>query len=101
MVRWAFDTLEIGITKDKKQIKKAYALLVKKYHPEEQPERWSKIHEAYEAALRYADGMETEPRGDSWSEEQEAYSENVEAEYGYGQMFEEAFRRARLSFTAA
>ncbi len=90
MVRWAFDTLEIGITKDKKQIKKAYALLVKKYHPEEQPERWSKIHEAYEAALRYADGMETEPRGDSWSEEQEAYSENVEAEYGYGQMFEEA-----------
>ena len=90
MVRWAFDTLEIQITKDKKQIKKAYALLAKRYHPEEHPEEWSKIHEAYEAALRYADGNGAEPREDIWEEEQEEYTENVEAEYTYGQMFQEA-----------
>lgn len=90
MVRWAFDTLEIQITKDKKQIKKAYALLTKRYHPEEHPEEWSKIHEAYEAALRYADGNGAEPREDIWEEEQEEYTENVEAEYTYGQMFQEA-----------
>lgn len=48
----AFRILEIDVTDDKKVIKKAYAELVKKYHPEEYPEKWQEIHEAYETALK-------------------------------------------------
>lgn len=50
-----FQILEIEPTEDKKAIKKAYARLVKQYHPEEQPERWKEIHDAYEAALHIAE----------------------------------------------
>lgn len=51
----AFRILELEPTSDKKKIKKAYAALAKKFHPEEQPEKWEKLHSAYEAALNYAD----------------------------------------------
>ena len=49
-----FQILEIEPTNDKKEIKKAYAKLVKRYHPEEYPEEWKKIHDAYELALKIA-----------------------------------------------
>lgn len=48
----AFRILEIDVTDDKKAIKKAYAALVKQYHPEEYPEKWQEIHAAYETALK-------------------------------------------------
>lgn len=47
-----FRILEIEPTNDKKEIKRAYARLVKRYHPEEFPEEWEKIHGAYEQALK-------------------------------------------------
>ncbi len=50
-----FAILETEPTEDKKEIKKAYAKLVKKYHPEEYPEKWKEIHDAYEAALARAE----------------------------------------------
>lgn len=50
-----FRILEIEPTDDKKAIKKAYAKLVKQYHPEEYPEKWKDIHEAYETALKLAE----------------------------------------------
>lgn len=53
--RSVFQILDIEPTDDKKVIKKAYANLVKKYHPEEQPEKWKEIHDAYETALKMAD----------------------------------------------
>lgn len=46
----AFRILGIEPTDDKKIIKKAYAQLVKKYHPEEQPDEWQRVRNAYEAA---------------------------------------------------
>lgn len=55
MVRRAFNILGIEVTTDVREIKKAYAALVKQYHPEEHPAEWAKIHEAYQAALEYAD----------------------------------------------
>lgn len=51
----AFDVLEIEQTTNKKKIKKAYAELVKRYHPEEFPEEWKIVHDAYEAAIKWAD----------------------------------------------
>lgn len=52
-----FRTLEIAPTSDKKAIKKAYAGLVRRYHPEEYPEEWKRIHDAYERALKIAEYM--------------------------------------------
>ncbi len=54
MVQWAFDTLNIAVTKDVSQIKRAYAVLARKYHPEERPAEWTRLHEAYQAAMEYA-----------------------------------------------
>ena len=53
-----FQILEIEPTNDKKVIRKAYAGLVKRYHPEEFPEEWKKIHDAYEQALKLAEHVQ-------------------------------------------
>lgn len=49
-----YDILGIDRNADTKTIKKAYAKLVKRYHPEENPEEWKRIHDAYELAMRNA-----------------------------------------------
>ncbi len=51
---YIFEILEIEPTYNSKKLKKAYANLVKKYHPEEYPEKWKEIHDAYETALSLA-----------------------------------------------
>ena len=45
--------LGIAPTRDKKEIKKAYAKLTKMYHPEENPEKFKKIQEAFQACMHY------------------------------------------------
>lgn len=55
----AFKILEIDVTDDKKEIKKAYARMVKKYHPEEHPKEWQMLHDAYERALKGTYGAGT------------------------------------------
>lgn len=47
--------LGIEPTTDKKAIRKAYAAKTKVIHPEEKPEEFRQLHEAYQAALGYAD----------------------------------------------
>ena len=49
----AFKILEIDPTDDKKKIKIAYSEMLKKYHPEEFPEMFMKINEAYRVALEF------------------------------------------------
>lgn len=46
----------LGISEDagRAEIRKAYAELSKKYHPEEHPDEFQKIHEAYQALIRGA-----------------------------------------------
>lgn len=53
-----WDVLQIEPTTDKRAIKKAYACRSKEIHPEERPEEFRALYEAYQAALRYAS-----PRG--------------------------------------
>lgn len=66
-MRDPFKVLGIEPTSDKKQIKKAYAKLAARYHPEEYPEKWQEIHEAYEAAIQFASAI-----GEGvWTEEEE------------------------------
>ena len=49
----AFKILEIEPTDDKKKIKIAYSKMLKKYHPEEFPEMFMRINEAYRIALEF------------------------------------------------
>ncbi len=51
-----FEILGIEPTKETRVIKKAYAAKVKNCHPEEEPERWKQLHDAYEQAIKYAKG---------------------------------------------
>lgn len=53
-----YEILGIDRNADTKTIKRAYAKLVKQYHPEEYPEEWERIHNAYECAMRIATGGE-------------------------------------------
>ena len=43
--------LGIEPTSDKKEIKRAYAKLLKQYHPEENPEEFKQIQAAYQKCL--------------------------------------------------
>ncbi len=46
--------LQIEPTKELKKIKHAYAVLTKQYHPEDNPEKFEEIQEAYQRAVAYA-----------------------------------------------
>ena len=50
----SFRILQIEPTNDKKEIKIAYSKLLKKYNPEDYPDLFIKIQEAYETALKYS-----------------------------------------------
>ena len=49
-----WDTLGIELTTDKKVIQQAYAEKLKIYHPEENPEEFQHLQEAYRSAIKYA-----------------------------------------------
>ena len=50
----SFALLEIDPTDDETAIKKAYARKIRKIHPEENPDEWKKIRDAYETLLNSA-----------------------------------------------
>jgi len=52
-IREAYSTLGLKEGADIKDVKKAYASLIKQYHPEEHPEEWKKIHDAYTFLCNY------------------------------------------------
>jgi len=52
-----WQTLGIEPTTDKRAIKRAYAKMLTKYHPEDQPEMFQQVQKAYESALLYADSQ--------------------------------------------
>lgn len=49
-----WEVLGIVPTTDKSVIKRAYAALAKKYHPEQYPEEFLNLRNAYESAMDYA-----------------------------------------------
>lgn len=55
----AWEVLEIEPTSDKKEIKKAYARLLKQYHPEENPEEFKQIQAAYQQCLHQDQEIES------------------------------------------
>ena len=69
-----WEVLGIEPTQNKKEIKKAYAKLLKQYHPEENPEEFKQIQEAYQQCLHSEQDIE------SVSYKQEERTENMEIE---------------------
>lgn len=53
-----WDILGIPSTTNQKEIKHAYAKCAKKVHPEEHPEEFMRLNEAYRLALQYAKSMQ-------------------------------------------
>lgn len=105
----AFRRLKIEPTKDRKVIKRAYAAMAKKYHPEEQPEKWLRIKEAYEIALRGCDrenegaestGKVNPAQGQQQKETEEPWqSEKEEEQERSGELNEEEEREFNRLFT--
>lgn len=84
-----WDILQMEATTDKREIKKAYARRAKEIHPEEKPEEFQMLYEAYQRALGYASFSggkgqqvsfdmprkepEREPESEKTAEEQDEY----------------------------
>lgn len=65
-----WEILGIEPTSDKKEIKKAYARLLKQYHPEENPEKFKKIQAAYQQCLHSDQEIESV-----------SYEQNIESKH--------------------
>ena len=48
-----YTILEMEPTDNIKDIKRAYAKVIRKYHPEENPEEWKRVHDAYTQLIDY------------------------------------------------
>lgn len=62
--------LGIEPTEDVSVIKKAYAKKLKLFHPEEDPQGFQRLREAYESALQYSKWMKQEERQEEQAESQ-------------------------------
>ncbi len=58
-------------TRDLGAIRRAYARAARQYHPEEQPEEFQRVHDAYQQALRYARSAPRTGASRPYSPEQE------------------------------
>ena len=67
-----WETLGIEPTTDVKLIRRRYAELVRLYHPEDQPEIYQEIVEAYQKALTYARSRKTSDSQEATELEEEA-----------------------------
>ena len=81
----AFKILEIEPTDDKKKIKIAYSKMLKKYHPEDFPEIFMKINEAYRVALEFEktdfDEVKSENKITEKNNENEEFFERVKKNF--------------------
>ena len=58
----AYEILHIKRGSSQEEIEEAYAALSKKYHPEEHPDEFQQIHEAYMTLRRRSRGQRSERR---------------------------------------
>ncbi len=75
-----WEILGIDPSDDERAIKKAYAKGLKKHHPEEDPEGYQRLREAYDAALNQAKHGITFPQPDEYDEYDE-YDEETENDW--------------------
>ncbi|MDD6772236.1 DnaJ domain-containing protein [Inconstantimicrobium porci] len=78
-----FDILGISSNSDKKAIKHAYAKLLKKYNPEDDPEGYQKLREAYDNALKYEKSNKISENSAADSYENDDNSQNPDDDKSY------------------
>ncbi len=88
-----WELLGISPTKDIRAIKRAYAEKLRLHHPEDDPEGFQNLHEAYRAALEYA-GRNGE---DETAAKQTALSETGEVVPAFELFESEEFRSAQVN----
>ena len=87
MIESIWDILGIEPTSDRKKIKKAYAEKTKIYHPEDYPEEFKIVQEAYQWAMKYAsksvvnDSIESEKVEHVFDNNVEITSKDIEQNY--------------------
>ena len=81
----AYEILHIKRGSSQEEIKEAYAALSKKYHPEEHPDEFQQIHEAYMTLRRRSRGQRSERR----NPEQEPKTMEAEAQGEYQEVAED------------
>lgn len=84
---YSFSCLGIPVTKDISVIKKAYQQECARHHPEEDPQGFMRVHQAYKSAMAYAQGKSStqfRPDGSDWQPEKIRYSRE---ETGYDSLF--------------
>lgn len=80
-----WDVLQIEATTDQKKIKRAYAARSREIHPEESPQEFQVLYQAYQAALRYASigGGATKQEGAPEATREEADRSVLEEQSNY------------------
>lgn len=76
-----WSVLQIQKTKKAADIKRAYARMSQQYHPEEEPELFLRLRNAYKAALAYAAEGQNHNGGDSFGQTEEAAESGQEEEH--------------------
>lgn len=74
-----WEILEIQPVKDPKAVKRAYAKKCRTCHPEEAPEEFDRLHQAYEAALAYCSLEETDEKIERLPQKAGPYSQAEES----------------------
>ena len=79
-----FRILEIEQTDDADKIKKAFAEMIKKYHPEDNPDEYKKVREAYNVLMQYSNNSNTPDRTPILGNPNESTDTSVIDVYGNG-----------------
>ena len=73
-----YEILEMEPSNDPREIKRAYSRMIRKVHPEDNPEEWTKVHDAYEELIKYAPVRQNTSRRVSGSDLQNKSKDSLE-----------------------
>ena len=79
-----YEILEMEPSNDPREIKRAYSRMIRKVHPEDNPEEWAKVHDAYEELIKYAPKSRTVNRHVSGKGLQRKITVHAADEYAAG-----------------
>lgn len=90
-----WDILQIEPTRDKRTIKWAYAARAKLVHPEEKPEEFAELYQAYQLALKYAGNQsaQAEPPAREPSQNLQQPELSYSGDYGLHSFFSDSLKR--------
>lgn len=97
MIETYYKILEIEYTEDVKAVKKAYSKMIQKYHPEENPTEWQRIHNAYMIINNYLENKQhgisdSIPVQQTFNEVTNEVTNEEESKYDFGEAYEDMLK---------